>query len=440
MRSYELAGTTGSHSYSVWLKLFFWAVFLVVGAEAIGPIKIPFGANNIVLLPYLWATLAGLAVGLMRARTPKILSVDLAAQRKASVIFQAAVLIFIAKLGLLVGESIPLIIDAGWAILFQELGHFVGTILFALPLALMLGIKREAVGATFSVGREPSLAIIGEKYGMNSPEGRGVMGEYLTTTLFGTLFMTVAASIVVSLDIFDPRSLAMGAGIGSGTMMAAAATAIAAQQPPALAKEVMALAAASNLITTTVGTYFSILISLPLANWAYRTFEPIIGRTTVASITSSEVSPDAVTEAELDWRGKIFAWIAVAALALIASYVATNGFSPEIYAGLALLIVVAAIGEVLSHLSFKKVPVVCWVSLVAMFLSSPANPLANEVKKLADAVNILSLITPVLAYVGLSIAKDIPALRRLGWRLVVVSLLATFGTFICATIVAELFH
>lgn len=36
---------------------------------------------------------------------------------------------------------------------------------------MMLGIKREAIGATFSIGREPGLAIIGERFGMDSPEG-----------------------------------------------------------------------------------------------------------------------------------------------------------------------------------------------------------------------------------------------------------------------------
>jgi hypothetical protein len=45
---------------------------------------------------------------------------------------------------------------------FQEFGHFFGTMAISLPIALLLGIKREAIGATFSVGREPSLAIIGE--------------------------------------------------------------------------------------------------------------------------------------------------------------------------------------------------------------------------------------------------------------------------------------
>ncbi|MGC8159867.1 DUF3100 domain-containing protein, partial [Salmonella enterica] len=84
-------------------------------------------------------------------------------------------------------------------------------ILIGLPLALLLGIKREAIGATFSVGREPSLAIIGERYGMDSPEGRGVLAEYLTGTLFGAVFIAILAGFLASLNIFHPYALAMGA-------------------------------------------------------------------------------------------------------------------------------------------------------------------------------------------------------------------------------------
>ena len=105
----------------------------------------------------------------------------------ASAVLQSALLLFIAKLGLLVGASLPKIFASGYALLLQELGHFFGTMVFGLPVALLLGIRREAVGATFSVGREPSLAIIGERYGMDSPEGRGVLAEYITGTVLGVM-------------------------------------------------------------------------------------------------------------------------------------------------------------------------------------------------------------------------------------------------------------
>jgi len=51
----------------------------------------------------------------------------------------------------------------------------------------------------------------------------------------------------------------------------------------------------------------------------------------------------------------------------------------------------------------------------------------------------MALTTPILAYAGLSLAKDIPAFRRLGWRIVVTSLLASTGTFLFAAIIAQFF-
>ena len=137
------------------------------------------------------------------------------------------------------------------------------------------------------MGREPSLAIIGERYGMASPEGHGVLAEYVTGTVFGAVFISLFASLITSLGIFHPNALAMGAGMGSGSLMAAAASAISAQQTPEMAKEVAAFAAASNLITTTIGTYFTLFLSLPFTVWAYGVLEPSLGRSSGRSVAES---------------------------------------------------------------------------------------------------------------------------------------------------------
>ena len=155
-------------------KLFLYAAIILLIAEFIGSFTFQVGPGKVVLLPMIWALLLGAALGLASERWRSAARLDVKTQFLAAAILQPALLLFISKLGLLVGSALPKLAAAGWALAFQELGHFVGTILLGLPLALLLGIKREAIGATFSVGREPSLAIIGEKYGMDSAEGRGV--------------------------------------------------------------------------------------------------------------------------------------------------------------------------------------------------------------------------------------------------------------------------
>ena len=295
-----------------------WALAMTLIAELIGPINVPLGSTKVTLLPLVWGMLLGIFAGIIATRLPQGLGVRRAEQQKASAIIQVAVLIFVADLALLVGAALPKLIQSGWALVFQELGHFLGTIIIALPLALLLGIKREAVGATYSVGREPNLAIIGEKYGMSSPEGRGVLAEYVTGTVVGAVFISVLASLIASTGLFNPLALAMGAGVGSGSMMAAATGGIVAQSPSGMAHDIAAFAAASNLITTTIGTYFTLFISLPLANFIYRTLEPMIGRKAVTGQPDANLSVHDAKEIAIGWGTMVGLLAIVAFIALVA--------------------------------------------------------------------------------------------------------------------------
>jgi hypothetical protein len=432
---------SGGDGHLRFVKLALFALAILVVAEFIGALTFNVGPGKVVLLPMIWALLLGAVLGLLKNRLPGPLSIGTGMQFDAALILQPALLLFIAKLGLLVGGSIPKIIDSGWALMFQEFGHFVGTILFGLPLALMLGIKREAIGATFSVGREPSLAIIGEKYGMDSPEGRGVLAEYLTGTVFGAVFISILAGFITSLGIFDPIALAMGSGVGSGSMMAAAAGAIAAQQTPEIAKEVMTFAAASNLITTTIGTYFTLFISLPLAVIGYRVMEPIIGRNSSASVSPETVKAEQTVDqpAPLNTTAIGIAWLLSGALALVADWIARGSKPLDSVPGMAIILAAVLVGVVLNRATGKRIPAVCWVSFVAMALTSPLCPWAAPIAAMTAKINFLGLITTMLTFAGLSIAKDIPAFRRLGWRIVVVSFAANAGTFLGATLIAQFF-
>ena len=90
------------------------------------------------------------------------------------------------------------------------------------------------------------------------------------------------------------------------------------------------------------------------------------------------------------------------------------------------------------HLLTKsKVPAVVCVSILGIIATYPDFPMAATVVMLTGKINFLALTTPILAFAGLSIAKDVPAFRRLGWRIVVTSLSASAGTFIAATVIAQ---
>lgn len=249
-------------------KLHGFALGIVVACELIGIIK--YGV--LVFLPMLYAMVLG---GIVSFQRLKLLSEK--NMVNANKVLSMALLLLVVKLGLDIGPALPHLFQAKSALLLQEIGHFLGTILFGLPLAIMLGMGREAIGATYSIDREPNVAIIIDKYGLDSPEGRGVMAMYICGTLFGALWIGVLTGAVAQLDIFHPYALAMGAGIGSGSMMAASTGAIVAIYPQ-MEQEIRAYAGAANLLTTILGIYVCLFISLPVAIKMYDVFNKLLGR------------------------------------------------------------------------------------------------------------------------------------------------------------------
>jgi hypothetical protein len=444
MRSQAAASTAAPAKTLSDLRLHLWVFAIVFATEVIGNRSFSIGVGNIVLFPMLYALILGAVVSIASPRLPESVRLDDTLQRRASALVQVSVLLLVAKLALIVGTSLPKLIQSGWALAFQEVGHFFGTVLFALPIALLIGVKREAVGATFSIGREASLAIIAEKYGLSSPEGRGVLAEYVTGTVIGAIYIALLASVIRGLGILHPVALAMGAGVGSASMMSAAAGAIAAGQPPEIAKDVAAFAAASNLITTTLGTYITLFVSLPFANRVYAWLEPVLSpKRTRGALSIDGAAGEAGTASSsslvpITWTLKLTAIVVTGAVTVLAgNWITYHTVPSSALVGIIGIAVVALISDILANLSPVKVPVVCWVAAVGMLATAPLGPWAAPIAAVTGKVNFMALTTPILAYAGLSLAKDIPAFRRLGWRIILTSLLASSGTFLFAAIIAQ---
>lgn len=425
-------------------KIFLGVLIVVAIAETIGIVQFQIGPGKVLLQPMVWALLIAAAWGIASPYLPKPVRVGLGLQVYAGQLLNAGLLLFIIKMGFTVGGALPEVQKAGWALIFQEFGHTFGTLALGLPLALLLGVKREAVGATFSIGREGNLVIIGEKYGMNSPEGRGVLAEYITGTVLGALFIALLAGFVASLHIFHPKSLAMGAGVGSGSMMAAAVGAINGQSPPEMAKELIAIASAANLMTAVLGFYFALFFSLPACSWLYDKLEPVLGR--FSNFKSGADSGPSIASANETQHGhfgffdSLLGGLIVGCGVLIGNSLAYNVPLQSTCIGVLIALGVALLVDVLSRL-LRKVPHILILVAVTTVLGIPGLlPFSNAMIAAVDKLNFLAFTTPVLALAGFSVAKDVPIFKQLSWRIVVVSLTAAAGTFIGATLIAEFFH
>jgi hypothetical protein len=183
-----------------------------------------------------------------------------------------SVTLLTVKVGSTIGPNLAQVLKAGPALLLQELGNL-GPILFSMPIAIFVfNMGREAVGACFSISREGSLAVIGDLYGLDSAEGRGVMGAYVTGTLLGTIFNSLMSSAALATGLFSPLSLAMACGTGSASMMTAALAPLVERfaDQPELVTQMQAYAAGSQILTGIDGLYINLFVAIPFTNWFYK--------------------------------------------------------------------------------------------------------------------------------------------------------------------------
>ncbi|AFJ48660.1 putative membrane protein [Shimwellia blattae DSM 4481 = NBRC 105725] len=239
-------------------------------SESIGVIRVTAFGVKFSLLPMLYAVIIGVLAtpdlaGKLFKPLGKVLNHDTI--KITGNVVMISLLPLGVKYGTLVGPNVAEVIKAGPALVLQELGNL-GSVIIAMPLAILLGMRREAVGACSSISREPSLGVIGEKYGINSPEGTGVLGTYIVGSVIGTVFFGIISPIGLNFGL-HPLALAVACGLGSGSMMAAASASLA-NAVPDMSGQILAFAATSNMLAAVTGMYALIFLALPLSNFIYK--------------------------------------------------------------------------------------------------------------------------------------------------------------------------
>lgn len=140
-----------------------------------------------------------------------------------------------------------------------------------------------------------------------------------------------------------------------------------------------------------------------------------------------------------NWADTIFILVTTAVLVLVANVMGYGGNLQTDFIGAFLLCAIAALGVFIAKLPlFNKLPIVFWVSITAVVLSIPDVPGSAWIVEQTKHINFLATTTPILAYAGLALGKEIEGFKQLSWRIVPVCLAVAAGSFICATLMAEL--
>jgi len=446
----------------------------LIAPKVVGPFPVLGAKLGFTIFPMLFALAFGIVLAILKKIPRNFMDT-------ASPYIGIATFWLISKLSATIGPNLRALANAGPALILQEFGNLF-TIFFSMPLAIFaFKMGRQAIGAGFSISREPSLALISGKYGLNSPEGQGVMGAYIVGTVLGTIWFSLIASILIAFG-FGPLSIAMGAGSGSASMMAAGLGPVI-DQWPQMESQIRSFGATSNLITVATGLYFNLFLAIPIANWLYKKFNgeghhrkalekkavklnksvaELIAEETGTGAAGGASSPGAKTALSEIWATRLRVLGFALIFTLIGNWINTiGGFSgiahyfqngvfknptkivsfagglPAMFFMALPIIIGLLINDLICAKTKIRAPAILYISLVGIIMGIPGFPNAAAFVAESNKIGLLPMAVPILAYAGISIGKDLKGFKEQGVAIVCISLLALAGTFVGSAIIAE---
>ncbi len=130
--------------------------------------------------------------------------------------------------------------------------------------------------------------------------------------------------------------------------------------------------------------------------------------------------------------------IIIGVITLFGNLVGANIPMIDAIPGMIFLIAISILGIICAKVIPVKIPAVAYVVTIGCIVTIPGFPGATIFNAWAQKVNFLALTTPILAYAGISIGKDLGMLKKTGWRILIVSCVVFIGTYIGSTIIAQL--
>lgn len=395
---------------------------------------------SILLLPLIYALVLGLVLYL--AKPIKFVG------PKQSKVAEGAMVLFIGvlitKLAISSGQAISSIFMVGPALILQQIGNL-GT-LIALPIALLFGFRREVIGMTSSICREPNLGVIIDKYGFKSPETRGVLAVFVIGSILGTPFISFLSSISASLIPMHPYAYAMASGVGSASMNAAALAPLM-HMYPSMATQLEAFAGCSNLLSFCFGIYMCIFVSLPLAERMYSWLAPhIFSHEEKISIDDDydieEVKHDQYATTEELTVGKLKRWatflILFSFIVAVGNYIGFHTSLLDAFIGMLLISLITIIGMSLERLLPWNIQAIIYISIIGILVAIPGVPTADFVVHYVSQIDLTTICTAFLAYVGIAIGNDWEEFKKIGWKGIVITLIVISGTYLCSAGIAHM--
>ena len=214
---------------------------------------------------------------------------------------------------------------------------------------------------------------------------------------------------------------------------------------PSMATDLEAFAGCSNLLSFCFGIYMCIFVSIPLAEKLYGWLSPHIGsdeKTIDDHYDIEGVKEDKYVSKEELSIGKLERWFAL--LLIFSFIVAVGNFvgykSPIIdsFIGMIIISAITIAGMSLERIIPWNIQSIIYISLIGIIVAVPGVPTADFILHYVSQVNLATICTAFLAYVGIAIGNDWGEFKKIGWKGIIITIIVISGTYLGSAIIAHL--
>jgi hypothetical protein len=158
--------------------------------------------------------------------------------------------------------------------------------------------------------------------------------------------------------------------------------------------------------------------------------------TETVDVNGIEADP-AVVRTPRTW---LIAFAATGVAGVLLNALGTGSARPLDVVGVLILLALTAVALVLAKL-VPAVPSSIWVLALATIASATFLPFGPFIASTTQHINVLFAGLPMIALIGMSLGRDVKALRSLSWKIVIVALLTFTASFLAAAVIAQVaFH
>lgn len=106
--------------------------------------------------------------------------------------------------------------------------------------------------------------------------------------------------------------------------------------------------------------------------------------------------------------------------------------------GMIIIILISIIALIIKDLFPKSIfPAFGWVTILGFLFSMPYNPLSTKFMEYVGKINFLCITTPLLAFAGLSVGNKIDDLKKMSWKIILISVIVFITIFFACALIAQ---